>query len=85
MVQILRDVGSSTYTRAVALTSGPDASWYKHLEEEIQKNYIGPDNYWKKPDEEAIPGCSNYFGNAWWIPFPPTLVGVVVFCLMRLQ
>ncbi len=74
VLQIIRDVGSSVYIRAVALTSGPDSDWYSLLENEIQRNYIGPDSFWKNPSEDTVPGCSNYFGNAWWLPFPPTLV-----------
>ena len=35
---------------------------------------IGPDCYWKDPSQSHVPGCSNFFGNAWWIPFPPSLV-----------
>ncbi|TFK41203.1 hypothetical protein BDQ12DRAFT_768018 [Crucibulum laeve] len=73
-LKILREVGSLAYSRAVALISGPDFAWYKYLEDEIQKNYIGPDCYWKRPGSESIPGCSNFFGHAWWIPFPPALV-----------
>ena len=76
MLQILRDIGSSSYTRAVALASGPDSDRYQKLKDEIETHFIGPDSYWKKSNEDAIPGCSNYFGNAWWIPFPPTLVSL---------
>ncbi|KAF9535429.1 hypothetical protein CPB83DRAFT_841727 [Crepidotus variabilis] len=73
-LKILRDVGTQAYNRAVALTSGPEKGWYQHLEDIIQKNFVGPDSYWKPPDEDASPGCSSFFGNTWWIPFPPTLV-----------
>jgi hypothetical protein len=76
VLQILRDIGSSSYTRVVALASGPDSDRYQKLKDEIGKHFIGPDSYWKKSDEDAIPGCSSYFGNAWWIPFPPTLVSL---------
>ncbi|KAF8078665.1 hypothetical protein FPV67DRAFT_1465988 [Lyophyllum atratum] len=73
-LKILREVGSTTYNKAVALVSGPDHAWYRRLEEEIQKSFVGPDCYWKNPACPSIPGCTKYFGNAWWIPFPPTLV-----------
>ncbi|KAF9568432.1 hypothetical protein CPC08DRAFT_702456 [Agrocybe pediades] len=73
-LKILREVGSMTYTKAVALTTGPDFAWYRHLEDVIQKNYIGPDSYWKSGDEKTNIQCTSHFGNAWWIPFPPTLV-----------
>ncbi|GLB36114.1 hypothetical protein LshimejAT787_0304020 [Lyophyllum shimeji] len=73
-LKILREVGTSSYNKAVALAAGPDHAWYRSCEEEIQKNFIGPDCYWRNPAEPSIPGCTKYFGNAWWIPFPPTLV-----------
>ncbi|KAF5385209.1 hypothetical protein D9615_001490 [Tricholomella constricta] len=73
-LKILREVGTLTYNKAVALVSGPDHAWYRRLEGEIQNNFIGPDCYWRNPSGPSIPGCTKYFGNAWWIPFPPTLV-----------
>lgn len=76
ILQILREVGIVAYKRAVALTTGPDFAWYRHLEDEIQKNYIGPDSYWKRSEDGSNPACKSYFGNTWWIPFPPTLVRI---------
>ncbi|KAF8168145.1 hypothetical protein B0H34DRAFT_48390 [Crassisporium funariophilum] len=73
-LKILREVGSIAYNRAVAFVTGPDFAWYQHLEDEIQENFIGPDSYWKRPGDGSTPNCTSYFGNAWWIPFPPTLV-----------
>jgi hypothetical protein len=70
--QILREIGSLDYHRAVALITGPDYEWFKYLEGEIQQHFIGPDCYWRASD---LPhGVTSPFGNAWWIPFPPTLV-----------
>ncbi|KAF7306895.1 hypothetical protein MIND_00482000 [Mycena indigotica] len=59
-------------SHAISLTNGPDYEWFRYLEAEIQQHFIGPDSYWrgsKLPD-----GVTSPFGNAWWIPFPPTLV-----------
>lgn len=71
-------MGSYEYNRAVELSSGPDFALYQHLEDVILKNFIGPDSYWKpletKAEDKGAPGCHNFFGNSWWIPFPPTLV-----------
>lgn len=39
----------------------------------IQDHFVGPDCYWRPPTE-PVPQSSHFFGNAWWIPFPPTLV-----------
>ncbi|KAK7064260.1 hypothetical protein R3P38DRAFT_3301834 [Favolaschia claudopus] len=71
-VKILREIGSINYHKSVALTTGPDFEWFKHLEEDIQKHFIGPDSYWK--GHNTPDGVTSPFGNAWWIPFPPTLV-----------
>ena len=73
LVQILREVGGLAYTKAVRLVSGPDYEWFRYLEETILEHFIGPDCYWK-PHGTLPRGCTRFFGNAWWIPFPPTLV-----------
>lgn len=78
-MKILRDVGDLSYKKAVLLLHGPDYSWYQYLEQEIQKRFVGPDCYWKRPSIEGsewmeASECKSHFGNAWWIPFPPTLV-----------
>ncbi|KAI0778259.1 hypothetical protein BD413DRAFT_103537 [Trametes elegans] len=72
-LKILREVGSIAYAKAVALASGPDYEWFRYLEETIQRHFIGPDSYWK-PQGVKPRNCTRFFGNAWWIPFPPTLV-----------
>jgi hypothetical protein len=53
---------------------GPDHSWFCRLAERIQKHFIGPDCYWKNPVDSSIKDRLSYFGTAWWMPFPPTLV-----------
>jgi hypothetical protein len=52
----------------------PDSARLWHLAEVIQRDFVGPDSYWKNPSEALPPGSTRFFGNAWWIPFPPTLV-----------
>ncbi|KAF8898790.1 hypothetical protein BD779DRAFT_1430682 [Infundibulicybe gibba] len=73
-LKILREVGSLSYRRAIALISGPDYVWHQELQHIIQEHFTGPDCYWKNPRIDSVPGCTSFFGNAWWIPFPPTLV-----------
>ncbi|KAH9898326.1 hypothetical protein C8Q73DRAFT_395301 [Cubamyces lactineus] len=72
-LKILREVGSGAYTKAASLVSGPDYEWFRYLEQTIQQHFIGPDSYWKPPGIKPR-NCTRFFGNAWWIPFPPTLV-----------
>lgn len=75
-------MGSILYYKAVALISGPDSPLFRHLEMDIQDHFIGPDCYWKPPDA-PVPGCTRFFGDAWWIPFPPTLVRLeAILCRM---
>ncbi|KAF8641214.1 hypothetical protein AX17_000848 [Amanita inopinata Kibby_2008] len=72
-LKILREIGSFAYSRAVALTCGPDHRRYQHLEALILKKFTGPDCYWKRLRDGNVSGHSD-FGNAWWIPFSPSLV-----------
>jgi hypothetical protein len=72
--QIIREVGLSAYNKATALMYGPDSKRFRSLQDRIQDQFVGPDCYWKNPAEQQKLGCSVFFGNAWWIPFPPTLV-----------
>ncbi|KAH8100667.1 hypothetical protein BXZ70DRAFT_1008156 [Cristinia sonorae] len=73
-LKIIREVGSTAYSKGVGLLYGPDHAWFKYLVETIQTHYVGPDCYWKDPQKPELPGCTKFFGNAWWVPFPPTLV-----------
>ncbi|EMD42109.1 hypothetical protein CERSUDRAFT_110652 [Gelatoporia subvermispora B] len=70
-LRILREVGSLAYNKGVALVSGPDHSWFQHLVQTIQNHFVGPDCHWRSPDQPNRTIC---FGNAWWVPFPPTVV-----------
>ncbi|KZT02648.1 uncharacterized protein LAESUDRAFT_729889 [Laetiporus sulphureus 93-53] len=72
-LKILRDVGSMAYYRAVKLVTGPESPQLRQLEAMIQKHFVGPDCYWRPHAEGMVP-YSSFFGTAWWIPFPPTLV-----------
>ncbi|KAJ3779177.1 hypothetical protein FB446DRAFT_782719 [Lentinula raphanica] len=73
-LKILREIGSLEYRKAVSLLLGPDSERYKRVEADIQNHFVGPDSYWKKPSDTAVPGKAGSFGNAWFIPFPPTVV-----------
>ncbi len=77
ITQILREVGGVAYTKAARLISGPDYEWFRYLEETILEHFIGPDCYWK-PHAATPRRCTKFFGNAWWIPFPPTLVSTPI-------
>ncbi|KAF8523077.1 hypothetical protein BU17DRAFT_75023 [Hysterangium stoloniferum] len=70
-LKILRDLGGLEYAKGVALNTGLHSERMGFIQERIQRDFIGPDSYWSTPAREAGGGC---FGNAWWMPFPPTLV-----------
>lgn len=75
-IKVLREVGLKAYMRGITLVTGPDRRIFQHLQHRIEKHFVGPDCFWKPLDAShpSITGCKAYFGNAWWIPFPPTLV-----------
>ena len=62
-------MGGLEYAKGVALHKGRHSDRMKYVQEKIQRHFIGPDSYWRTP---SVSGTC--FGNAWWIPFPPTLV-----------
>ncbi|KAI0094840.1 hypothetical protein BDY19DRAFT_879427 [Irpex rosettiformis] len=72
-VENLKAIGNVGYMKGVALVYGSNATWFQFLQETIQRHYVGPDCYWKDPSRNEVPGCRRFFGNAWYIPFPPTV------------
>ena len=58
------------------MTSGAGSAHLRHLLDAIQRHYVGPDCYWKSHAEQSMPQCRRFFGNAWFIPFPPTVVRI---------
>ncbi|CAG7849321.1 SubName: Full=Uncharacterized protein {ECO:0000313/EMBL:CCA70937.1} [Serendipita indica DSM 11827] len=73
-LKILREEGLKKYARAVAMISGPDAKLFELLRDRIERHFIGPDCYWRPDNDDTQSEQHGFFGNAWWIPFPPTLV-----------
>ncbi|KAI0308006.1 hypothetical protein B0F90DRAFT_1621291 [Multifurca ochricompacta] len=72
-IKILRELGTVGYDEALKFLHGANSARLLHLVEQIQKKFVGPDCYWRSSSEFS-PGSSRFFGNAWWLPFPPTLV-----------
>jgi len=57
------------------MISGPEEKLYNFLSSKIEKNFVGPDCFWQPRNKQGSgAGRKQFFGNAWWIPFPPTLV-----------
>ncbi|KAG8849341.1 hypothetical protein FRB96_000877 [Tulasnella sp. 330] len=72
-LKILSDVGIEAYELGVDLCCGANRKRFRDAQRIIEKEIIGPDAYWFDGDGE-VTCCARYFGNAWWIPFPPTVV-----------
>ena len=62
-------MGGLEYAKGVALLKGRRSERMEYVQRKIQYHFVGPDSYWRTP---SVSGTC--FGNAWWIPFPPTLV-----------
>ncbi|KAG8929858.1 hypothetical protein FRC02_004984 [Tulasnella sp. 418] len=74
-LKILREVGSLEYIKGIEMCYGSQKCRFEAVQDVIETELVGPDAFWRSPDgPQETQRCSNYFGNAWWIPFPPTLV-----------
>ena len=74
-LKILREVGSVAYAKGITTVSGGATSRFAHIRDQIQMHFVGPDCYWHPNETTKKPtSSSSHFGNAWWIPFPPTVV-----------
>ena len=83
--QILREIGLPGYKDGLAITAEQDRREFLTVQSRVQKQFIGPDCYWKCLKKE-MPQVTSYFGTAWWVPFPPTLVRfIAIACSCTLQ
>ena len=71
-MQILREVGLASYSRAVLETISPTSGRLQELRRFILADLTGPDCYWQPATPP--PGIKTFFGRAFVIPFPFTLV-----------
>ncbi len=76
--KILREIGLKPYMRADSLISGPEWKLFCQLRGEITENYVGPDSFWQPSSQGSNIDAKAGFGNAWWVPFPPTLVSALL-------
>jgi hypothetical protein len=72
--KILRELGTVGYSKAIETSHGRNSAHLLRLMEQIQRKFVGPDCYWRTPSRQLSPGSTRFFGNGWWLPFPPTLV-----------
>ncbi|PWN50271.1 hypothetical protein IE53DRAFT_316116 [Violaceomyces palustris] len=73
-LKIVKEIGISDYEHCIHLSRSSVGERLKHLAWIIQTKYAGPDAYFR-PTKPPFPnGVSSYFGKAFVVPFPPTLV-----------
>jgi len=65
-----------SFVKGIDMCYGVNKTRFLAVQEIIQNQFVGPDSFWVMPNNSGsgLDGCLNCFGNAWWIPFPPTLV-----------
>lgn len=73
-LKILKAIGIDEYRRSVEVLRGEMSEQWKEVMRRIQLEHAGPDAYWKPLNGTGPAGVSSFFGKAFLIPFPPTLV-----------
>ena len=73
-LKIVKQIGIEAYRREVDFCRTQEGIYRQSLIRKIQKEFAGPDSYWR-PTEPSFPsGVMSFFGKAFLVPFPPTLV-----------
>ncbi|KAG8693317.1 hypothetical protein FRC08_009199 [Ceratobasidium sp. 394] len=73
-LKILREVGLQAYRRPLCMSQS-DRQHTIELRHKILQHIIGPDAFWCPTGMTDAQSCAvTYFGNAWCIPFPLTVV-----------
>lgn len=75
-IKILKTIGMDAYRANVQALRGdsPRALRLRMAIKTIQTRFAGPDAYWRPTEPPYPEGVSSWFGKAFMIPFPPTLV-----------
>lgn len=74
-LKIVKAIGNQTYREQVDLLRDKDhASRLAAVMDIIQTQLAGPDAYWRPSAAPFPAGVSSWFGKAFLVPFPPTLV-----------
>ncbi|PWN89441.1 hypothetical protein FA10DRAFT_145352 [Acaromyces ingoldii] len=75
-LKILKAIGLTTYRKHVEeLRMNDDrARRFKKVARKIQRSFAGPDAYWRPLNPPFADGVSSWFGKAFLVPFPPTLL-----------
>ncbi|PWY99668.1 hypothetical protein BCV70DRAFT_148120, partial [Testicularia cyperi] len=73
-LKIVKQIGIERYRNEVEFSRTSTGIYRQELVHEIQRRFAGPDAFWR-PESPPFPsGVLSFFGKAFMIPFPPTLV-----------
>ncbi len=73
-LKIVKQIGIEAYRNEVDFCRTEEGIYRSKLIRKIQRDFAGPDAYWR-PQEPPFPsGVMSFFGKAFMVPFPPTLV-----------
>lgn len=73
-LKIVKQIGIEAYRTEVDISRSEEGMYRQQLIRTIQRDFAGPDAYWR-PTEPPFPsGVMSFFGKAFVVPFPPTLV-----------
>ncbi|KAE8230167.1 hypothetical protein CF326_g4839 [Tilletia indica] len=73
-IKLVRELGHAAFRDYVDLERGHVAHRWKAVVQKIQASFAGPDAYWRPIRPPYPEGVSSFFGKAFVIPFPPTVV-----------
>lgn len=73
-LKIVKQIGIEAYRTEVDISRTEEGIYRAKLMRTIQRDFAGPDAYWR-PQEPPFPsGVMSFFGKAFLVPFPPTLL-----------
>ncbi|EST06865.1 hypothetical protein PSEUBRA_003659 [Kalmanozyma brasiliensis GHG001] len=73
-LKIVKQIGIEAYRTEVDVSRSQEGVYRQKLLFTIQRDFAGLDAYWR-PQEPPFPsGVMSYFGKAFLVPFPPTLI-----------
>ncbi|ETS64208.1 hypothetical protein PaG_01447 [Moesziomyces aphidis] len=73
-LKIVKQIGIDAYRREIDFSRTAEGAHRQKLLRTIQSDYAGPDVHWRPPSPPFPSGVMSFFGKAFVVPFPPTLV-----------
>lgn len=73
-LKIVKQIGIEAYRDQVDVSRTQQGMRRQRLLRTIQSDFAGPDAYWRPTEPPFASGVMSFFGKAFLVPFPPTLV-----------